>query len=134
MKSKVIFGVRNTTQYTHSLYIYFIDGDGNIQYNFLSFISDDNNHNTNFVYKIQAILADYLGEYLPIVDKIFYFSDDCAEQYKHCQNFINLCHHQQDFSMDAEWVFFETSHGKSSYDVVGKFLKPYVAELHRVNF
>ena len=102
MKSKVIFGVKNTTQYTHSLYIYFIDGDGNIQYNSLCFISDDNNHNTNSVYKVQAILVDYLKECLPIVDKIFYFSDDCAEQYKNCKNLINLCHHQQDFSMDAE--------------------------------
>ena len=70
--------------------------------NTILFISDDNNDNTNSVYKVQAILVDYLKEYLPIVDKIFYFSDDCAEQYKNCKNFINLCHHQQDFSMDAE--------------------------------
>ena len=102
MKSKVIFGVKNTTQYTHSLYIYFIDGDGNIPYNSLCFISDDNNDNKNSVYKVQAILVDYLKEYLPVVDKIFYFSDDCAEQYKNCKNLINLYHHQQDFSMDAE--------------------------------
>ena len=36
----------------HPLLVYFIDGDGNIQHNFLCFISDNNNHNTNFVYKI----------------------------------------------------------------------------------
>ena len=48
--------------------------------NTILFISDDNNDNTNSVYKVQAILVDYLKEYLPIVDKIFYFSDDCAEQ------------------------------------------------------
>ena len=66
--------------------------------------------NTNFVYKIQAIFV----ENLPIVDKVFYFSDGCAEQYENHKNFINLCHHQQDFNMDAEWIFFATTHGKPS--------------------
>ena len=112
----------------HPLVVYFIDGDGNIQHNSLCFISDDNNHDTNFVYKIQTILVDYLKENLPIVDKIFYFSDGCAERYKNCKNFINLCHHQQNFNMDAEWIFFANSHGKSPCDDVGEFVKRYVVK------
>ena len=40
----------------HPLVIYFIDGDGNIQHNSLCFISDDNNHATNFYYKIRKSL------------------------------------------------------------------------------
>ena len=111
----------------HSLVVYFIDGEGNIQHNSLCFIADDKNHNTNFVYKIQTILVDYLKENLPIVDKIFYFSDGCVEQYKNHKNFINLCH-QQDFNMDAEWIFFATSHGKSPCNGVGRFVKRYVAK------
>ena len=99
----------------HPLAVYFIDSDGNIQHNSLCFISDDNNHNINFVYKIQTILVDYLEENLPIVDKIFCFSD-------------GLCHHLQDFNMDAEWIFFATSHGKSSCDGVGGFVKHYVVK------
>ena len=91
----------------------------------LCFISDDNNHDTDFVYKIQTILADYLKENLPILDKIFYFSDGCAEQYEN-RNFINLCHHQQDFNMDGEWMLFATSHGKSPYNGVGGFVKQFV--------
>ena len=66
----------------HPLVVYFIDGDENIQHNSLCFISDDNNHDINFVYKTQTILVDYLKENLPVVDKIFYFSDCCAEQYR----------------------------------------------------
>ena len=62
------------------------------------------------------------------MDKIFYFSGGCAEQYKNRKNFINLCHHQQDFNMDAEWIFFATSHGKSPCDGVGGFVKRYVAK------
>ena len=42
----------------HPVTVYFIDGDGNIQHSSLSFISDDKNHDTNVVYKIQTILAD----------------------------------------------------------------------------
>ena len=29
--------------------------------------------------------------------------------------------------MDAEWIFFTTSHGKSSWDDDGGFIKHYVA-------
>ena len=109
------------------LVVYFID-DGNIQHNSLCFISDNNHHDTNFVYKIQTILVDCLKENLPIVDKIFCFSDGCAEQYKNCKNYINLCHHQQDFSMDVEWIFFATSHGKSPCNGVRGLVKRYVAK------
>ena len=33
----------------HPLIVYFVEGDGNIQYNSLCFISDDKNHDENFV-------------------------------------------------------------------------------------
>ena len=55
----------------HAVVVYLTEGDGNIQHNSLCFVSDDNNYDTNFVYKIQTILVDYLNENLPIVDKIF---------------------------------------------------------------
>ena len=74
----------------HPLVAYFINGDGNIQHNSPCFISDDNNHAANFVYKIQAVLVDYLKENLPIVDKIFYFFEECAEQNKTRKNFMSL--------------------------------------------
>ena len=83
-------------------------------------------HDSNFVYKIQTILVDYIKENLPIVGKIFYFFDGCAGRYKNHKNFINLCHRQQDFNMDAEWIFSATSHGKSPCDGVGGFVKCYV--------
>ena len=107
--------------------MYFIDGDGNIQHNSLCFASDDNDHNTNFVYKTETVFVDYLKENL-IVDKVFYFSDGYAEQYKNRKNVINLCHHQHDFNMGAECIFFATSHGKSPCDGAGEFVKRYVAK------
>ena len=35
------------------------------------------------------------------------------------QTTTNLCHHSNDFKMEAEWHFFATSHGKSTCDGIG---------------
>ena len=35
----------------------------------------------------------------------------------------NLCHHEGDFSLQAEYFFFEASHGKSLCDVIGGAVK-----------
>ena len=40
-------------------------------------------------------------------------------QYKNRFNFINLCFHQEDFGLLAEWNFFTTSHGKTACDGIG---------------
>ena len=54
------------------------------------------------------------------VTEMIYFSDGCAGQHKkNCKNFINLCHHYEDFGIVAEWHFFATSHGKGPPDGVG---------------
>jgi len=55
--------------------------------------------------------------------KILYFSDEAASQYKNCKNFLNLCHHKVDFGVDAEWHFFATSHGKGPCDGLGGTVK-----------
>ena len=68
MKSKATIGVKNTAHYTHSLYILLTVME---IFNTILF--------HNFVDKIQTILVDYLEGNLPIVDKIFYFSNGCAE-------------------------------------------------------
>ena len=61
-------------------------------------------------YKIQTILVDYVKENLSLMAVLN-------------NSFINLCHHQQDFNMAAEWIFFATSHGKSPCNGVGGFVK-----------
>ena len=67
-------------------------------------------------------MINYLHELLPQVKKLFYFSDGCGGQYKNYKNFMNLCLHKQDFGLDAEWIFFATSH-KSSCDGIGGSVK-----------
>ena len=66
---------------------------------------------------------------LPAVfKKIHYFTDGCAGQYKNKNNLINLCHHEDDFGLAAEWNFFVTSHGKSACDSIGGTVKRLVTK------
>ena len=36
---------------------------------------------------------------------------------------LNLCRHKEDFGIDATWVFFATSHGKSPCEGIGGTVK-----------
>jgi hypothetical protein len=60
----------------------------------------------------------FLKENVPNSSKAYYFSDGASAQYKNKYNFINLCHHNTDFGINAEWHFFATSHGKGPCDGV----------------
>ena len=40
-------------------------------------------------------------------------------QYENCKNLIYLCYHNSDHGLEAEWIFFATSHGKSPCDGIG---------------
>ena len=125
MKSKVTTGVKNTAHFTHSLYILLAVME---IFNTILFVSSLMITTTiQSLFIKQTILVDYLKGNLSIVDKIFYFSDGCAEQHKNCKNLINL-YHQQIFNMDAECIFSATSHGKSPCDGVGWFAKRYVVK------
>ena len=70
------------------------------------------------------------GHNLPhAANRLIYFSDGCgggggrgcAWQYKHGKHFINICYHEQDFGMCAEWNF--SSHGKGPCDGAGGTVK-----------
>lgn len=47
---------------------------------------------------------------------------------KTSQIFLNLCHHFEDFSIEAEWNFFASSHGKNACDDVGGSVKRLAAQ------
>ena len=49
----------------------------------------------------------------------FFFLMD-VQYYK---NMLNLCRHKDDFGIDATWVLFATSHGKSPCDGIGSTVK-----------
>lgn len=89
----------------------------------LAVISDCLDHTTTAVATFQAEALKVLKQELPSVRKIHYFSDGASSQYKNKKNFVNLCCHESDFNLSAEWNFFATSHGKSACDGVGGTVK-----------
>ena len=117
----------NNSQATlHPLVVYFRTEE---ELQFLNFciISDCLKHDTTTVHAFISKLIPELRKKLPLIKKLIYFSDGAASQYKNYKNFTNLCHHNHDHGLDAEWNFFATSHGKSPCDGIGGTVKRLVA-------
>ncbi|KAI9551262.1 hypothetical protein GHT06_002335 [Daphnia sinensis] len=90
----------------------------------------------NFAFVIQDCIQGYYwmndhATLLPFMgimrkedgSKIIYWTDGAASQYKNKKNFANLCCHEVDFGLSAEWHFFASCHGKSACDGIGGTLK-----------
>lgn len=91
-------------------------------------ILDCLDHTTAAVATFQQLLLNELKSELPLLKRVHYFSDGAASQYKNRKNFASLCHHKEDFNLDATWHFFATSHGKSACDGIGGTLKRLAAK------
>ena len=104
------------------------DDQSNIQHVSFVVISESNSHDTIAVHLFQKVLIEYLTNTIAKPTKILYFSDGCAAQYKNRKNFANLCHHEDDFGMPAEWHFFATSYGKGPCNGVRGTVKRLAAE------
>jgi hypothetical protein len=93
----------------HPFVIYYKKEDEIAHLSFV-IISECNIHNTVAVHLFQKHLIEFIKANISAigpVHKIIYFSDGCAGQYKNCKNFLNLCHHRDDFGIAAEWIFFQ---------------------------
>lgn len=116
----------NNSQATlHPFVAYFIDS-GEVRHLSYVIISDCLHHDTTAVHLFQKSFITFLKSFLPSEsqpNKIVYFSDGAASQYKNRKNFLNLCHHKEDFGISAEWHFSATSHGKGACDGLGGTVK-----------
>ncbi len=89
-------------------------------------VSECLHHDTTAVHLYQRCFIAFLHKFLPARSqprKITYFSDGAASQYKNRKNFINLCYHEEDFGISAEWHFSATAHGKGACDGLGGTVK-----------
>ena len=114
----------NNSQATiHPFVVHYMDS-GELRHVSYAVISDCLRHDTVAVHLFQKSLISFLKEKFGILSrKIYYFSDGAASQYKNRKNFINLCYHEADFGVPAEWHFSATSHGKGACDGVGGSVK-----------
>ena len=102
----------------HPVFIYF-KRENELLHQSFCFLSDEFEHATNFVYEIQRELCGFIKKEMPWLVKVEYFSDGCANQYKKYKNMFNVCHHEEDFKLQANWSFIATSHRKSACDGIG---------------
>ena len=89
---------------------------GELEYCSFVGISDCLKHDTIAVFMFQEVLIKYLKNKFTQVTKIYYFSDEAAQQFKNKKAFANLCCHRVDFAVYAEWYFFATAHSKGPCD------------------
>ena len=92
------------------------------------FLSPVTKHGTSMVHTFLCTLIPKIKEKCQTVQKVHYFTDGCAAQYKNKNNFSNICYHFADFALNCEWHFFATSHGKSACDGIGGIIKRTVAK------
>ncbi|GBM01951.1 hypothetical protein AVEN_269560-1 [Araneus ventricosus] len=83
-------------------------------------ISDHLVHDTTTFWTFQKVIVTDLIKEVPQIKYIKYFSDGLSAQYK---NFINLCHHEKDHGVKAEWHFSASCHGKGACDGIGGTVK-----------
>ena len=119
------FHWNNSQSTIHPFVIYFND----LSHASFVVISDCLSHDTIAVYLFQKRLISFLTSKLGCLPKkIYYFSDGAASQYKNRKNFVNLCLHNHDFGIKAEWHFSATSHGKGACDGLGGTVKRLAAK------
>ncbi len=107
----------NNSQCTIHPFVVYFKESLSISHRSFVVISDCLQHDTIAVYLFQKQLIDFLKGILGCVPKmVYYFSDGAASQYKNRKNFLNLCYHQADFGIPAQWHFSATSHGKGACD------------------
>ena len=114
----------NNSQTTIHPFVIYYKGSDELKHISFVVISDSLHHDTVAVHLFQKSLIKFLKEkFGTLPRKIYYFSDGAASQYKNRKNFINLCFHEADFGVPAEWHFSATSHGKGACDGVGGTVK-----------
>ncbi len=112
----------NSMATVHPYALYYLN-NGKLENQSSCIISDCLDHNVYTVYRFNKELIEYIKRQHPAVNRILYWSDGAASQYKNFKNMCNLGHHLSDYNIDAEWHFFATSHGKSPCDGIGGTVK-----------
>lgn len=107
----------------HPFVIYYKDQENTLCHQSFVVISESVKHDYAAVYQFQMKLIGFLKEKFNVINKIFFFSDGAAGQYKNKKNLSTLCRFKESFGIDVEWHFFATSHGKGPCDGLGGAFK-----------
>ena len=111
----------------HPLVVYHASPNNILEFLSICVVSDHQSHDQSAVHASLACALSFVKTKLPFIKKVLYFSDGAASQYKTYKAFFNLCLHEQDHNLKAEWHLFARSHRKSPCDGVGGTVKQLVA-------
>ena len=102
--------------------VYLRDHQGDLQFKSFAVVSDELSQDKSSVYSFNsAILTEVKKE--TKVNKVHYWSDSAASQFKNRYNLSSVLFHQEDFGSEASWSFFEIAHGKGPCDGIGEEVK-----------
>lgn len=91
-------------------------------------MSDEIDHGKFSVWNfVHAIIAN-LKNHLPLLTKVKFFSDGCAQQFKNAYTLSSLNFSSEDNGVTAEHHFMATSHGKGAHDGIGGIFKRLMRE------
>ncbi|XP_047125875.1 uncharacterized protein LOC124807717 [Hydra vulgaris] len=110
------FSKNQATLHPFIIYMRSLNGNLTLESKCYCIISENLIHNTEAVFTYVSKFVFILKEEYPNIQKIHYFTDGAGSQYKNRFNLKNLCFHEKDFRLKADWHFFGTAHGKSACD------------------
>ena len=121
----------NNSQATiHLCVIYYSNVACDILHKSYTCISDHKTHDTVTVHSfLKHFYEHHISKEFPFLEKVFYFSDGSASQYKNFENLIKMLLHHEDFKLQAEWNFLATSYTKNACDGVGGTIKRLAAHV-----
>lgn len=113
----------NNDQCTVFPAIYYYKEGPVVKHKSFIFLSESLKHDTSAVYAIQTLFIPEIQRNVKKVNKIIYTSDGAKQHFKNKFQIANLIQHKEDFSIDAEWHYSATAHGKGACDGIGATFK-----------
>ena len=107
----------------HPFAVYYKDKHDELRCDCYCVISDHLHLDQTSVHSFLSNLLPMIKSSHPKINRVKYFSDGEASQYKNYKSLGNLMYHQKDHNFKAEHHFFATSHGKSPCDGIGGTIK-----------
>lgn len=107
----------------HPIVIYFKTENGDVEHINYVVIAESLTHNAAAVFLFHQKMISFLRDNFDSIEKIFFFSDGAASQYKNKTNFHNLCEFEAKHKIKVEWHFFASYHGKGPCDGLGGTVK-----------
>jgi hypothetical protein len=112
------------TRYKLYPFVTYIKEQGKLTHFSAAIISDCLEHSTNVFHAfIKKYIEESLKKKAPMIEKLYFFTDGCAAQYKSFKMTLNIAAFKKDFNLEVELNYFASGHRKNACDGVGGTLK-----------